>query len=113
MYSIGITDPTTIAEVIGLTGTSLIDQIAEIPGIKGNQTAYDIVVLAGQIAYAESYKCSLCKAALRCARHLLTILRFLGVYYASIAAGCVSIIAACFLGDINKYMDDHVAVVMR
>jgi hypothetical protein len=92
MYSIGITDEATIVEVIELTGVSLIDQIAEIPGIKGNQTAYDIVVLAGQIAYAKSY---------------------VWVYYASIAAGVVSIIAACFLGDINKYMDDHVAVVMR
>jgi hypothetical protein len=92
MYSIGITDEATIGEVIELTGVSLIDQIAEIPGIKGNQTAYDIVVLAGQIAYAKSY---------------------VWVYYASIAAGVVSIIAACFLGDINKYMDDHVAVVMR
>ena len=91
-YSIGIADPLTIEAIIGLTGVSLIDEIAEIPGIKGNQTAYDIVILAGQIAYAESY---------------------VWVYYASIAAGVVSIIAACFLGDINKYMDDHVAVVMR
>jgi hypothetical protein len=30
----------------------------------------------------------------------------------SIAFGAVSIVAACFLGDISKYMDDHIAVVM-
>jgi hypothetical protein len=50
-----------------------------------------MVVGAGQIAYAESYK---------------------WVYYVSIAFGIVSILASCFLGDITKYMDDHVAVVM-
>ena len=50
-----------------------------------------MVVAAGQIAYAEAYKY---------------------VYYVSIAFGTISIIAACFLGDISKYMDDHVAVVM-
>jgi Fungal trichothecene efflux pump (TRI12). len=49
------------------------------------------VVGAGQIAYAEGYK---------------------WVYYVSIAFGGVSIVAACFLGDIQKYMTDHVAVVM-
>lgn len=91
-YEVGVTDPKLIEEVISLTGVSLIDEIAEIPGIKGNQTAWEIVVLAGQIAYAKSY---------------------VWVYYSSIAAGVVSIIAACFLGNINKYMDDHVAVVMR
>ena len=51
-----------------------------------------MVVYAGQLAYAEAYKY---------------------VYYVSIAFGGVSIIAACFLGDISKYMDDHVAVVMH
>lgn len=91
-YEVGVTDETLIAEIIGLTGNSLIDEIKLVPGIKGNDTAWEIVVLAGQIAYAQSYKY---------------------VYYASIAAGVVSIIAACFLGNINKYMDDHVAVVMR
>ena len=50
------------------------------------------MVTAGQLAYAESYKY---------------------VYYVSIAFGAVSIICACFLGDISKYMDDHVAVVIH
>ena len=92
MYSIGITDKTLITEAIELTGVSLIQELKNIPGIAGNETAYEMVVLAGQIAYAQSYR---------------------WVYLASIAAGSVSIIAACFLGDINKYMDDHVAVVMK
>lgn len=77
---------TEIIEVIELTGASLLAPIAELPGIKGVDGAYEAVVLAGQMAYAESYKY---------------------VYYASIAFGGVSIIAACFLGNINKYMDSH------
>jgi hypothetical protein len=88
MVSIGVTNKTYIIDAIELTGASLLPALKEIPGIAGNDTAYDIVVHAGQVAYAESYKY---------------------VYLASIAAGTISIIAACFLGDINKYMDDHVA----
>lgn len=53
--------------------------------------AYEGIVAAGQIAFAEAYK---------------------WVYYTSIAFGCVSIIASIFLGDIRKYMDNHVAVVI-
>lgn len=88
---LNITDPEVIGEVITLTGASLLDDIKEIPGIAGNETAYDMVVSAGQLAFAEGYKY---------------------VYYVSIAFGVVSIFAACFLGNIKKYMTDHVAVVM-
>ena len=88
---LGITNATYIGDAIALTGASLLDGLKEIPGIAGNDTAYEMVVYAGQVAFAESYKY---------------------VYLASIAFGAVSIIAACFLGNINKYMDDHVAVVM-
>ena len=92
MYSkLNITSPALIEEVIKLTGASLLEPIAEIQGIKGVPGAYEMIVAAGQIAYAESYKY---------------------VYYVSIAFGGVSIIAACFLGDISQYMDDHIAVVM-
>jgi hypothetical protein len=80
-----------IGEVIELTGASLLEEIRHVPGIAGNETAYQMVVGAGQLAYAEGYK---------------------WVYYVSIAFGGVSIVAACFLGDIKKYMTDHVAVVM-
>ena len=88
MVQYGITNVSYIVEAIELTGASLLENMKEIPGIAGNDTVYDAVVYAGQVAYAESYKY---------------------VYLASIAAGGISIIAACFLGDINKYMDDHVA----
>jgi hypothetical protein len=88
----GIFNLTTITEIGQLTGASLIDQILYIPGVDGNVTKWNILVEAGQQAYAAAYP---------------------WVYYTSIAFGCVSTIAACFLGDINKYMDDHVAVVMR
>jgi hypothetical protein len=72
MVSIGITNSTYIEEAIALTGASLIEELRAIPGIAGNDTAWEMVVYAGQVAYAESYQ---------------------WVYLASIAAGCVSIIA--------------------
>ena len=89
---LNITNETYITQAIALTGASLIEGIREIPGIAGNETAYQMVVKAGQIAYAESYKY---------------------VYLTSIAFGSISIISAVFLGNIDKYMDDHVAVVMK
>ena len=91
MVAFGITNKTLIGEAIALTGSSLIDELRIIPGL-ANDTVYDAVVAAGQLAFAESYKY---------------------VYLGSIAAGGISIIAACFLGDINKYMDEHVAVVIE
>ncbi|KAJ9623525.1 hypothetical protein H2203_005787 [Taxawa tesnikishii (nom. ined.)] len=84
--------PALIEEAIVLTGASLLPALNTIPGIKGVPGAYEMVVYAGQLAYAESYKY---------------------VYYVSIAFGAISILAACFLGDITKYMDDHVAVVIH
>lgn len=91
MVKLGITNTTYITEAIELTGASLLEELKTIPGIAGNEAAYNMVVSAGQVAYAESYKY---------------------VYLVSVAFGSISIIAACFLGDIQKYMDDHVAVVM-
>ena len=88
---LGIKSPKAIQEAIVLTGASLLPDLKLIPGIAGNETAYAIIVEAGQIAFAESYRY---------------------VYLVSIAFGGVAIIAACFLGDIEKYMDDHVAVIM-
>ncbi|EAS30387.3 MFS drug efflux pump [Coccidioides immitis RS] len=89
---LGIKDEALIEEAIKLTGESLINDLKHIPGISGNETAYQMVVSAGQVAFAESYK---------------------WVYYTSVAFGVLSIIAACFLGDIEKYMDDHVAVIVN
>ena len=89
---LNVTSPKLIEEAIAITGASLLPLLDGLPGIKGVPGAYETVVLAGQLAYAEAYKY---------------------VYYVSIAFGGVSILAACFLGDISKYMDDHVAVVMH
>ncbi|KAF1933346.1 MFS general substrate transporter [Didymella exigua CBS 183.55] len=86
---LNITSPKIIEEAIIITGASLLPLLEELPGIKGVPGAYEAVVFAGQLAYAEAYKY---------------------VYFVSIAFGGVGIIAACFLGDISKYMDDHVAV---
>ena len=91
VLDLGITDPAAIQEAITLTGASLLEDLKLIPGIAGNETAYEIIVGAGQVAFAESYR---------------------WVYLVSIAFGGVSIVAACFLGNIDQYMDDHVAVVM-
>ncbi|KAI7566388.1 MFS multidrug transporter-like protein [Hortaea werneckii] len=89
---LNITSEELIGKAIEITGASLLPALKEIPGIGGVPGAYKMVVVAGQMAYAEAYK---------------------WVYYVSIAFGCVSIVASCFLGDISKYMDDHVAVVMH
>ncbi|RLL94033.1 hypothetical protein CFD26_101675 [Aspergillus turcosus] len=89
---LNITNPAYIGEAIELTGASLLEELKTIPGIAGSEAAYNAVVAAGQLAFAESYK---------------------WVYYVSIAFGGVSILAACFLGSISQYMDDHVAVVMH
>lgn len=81
MVSMGITNETYITQAIEITGVSLIEELKLIPGIAGNETAYNMVVLAGQTAYAESY---------------------VYVYYVSIAFGCVAIACACGLGNIQK-----------
>jgi hypothetical protein len=88
----GITNITFISDAIQLTAVSLLLGLQEIPGIAGNNTRYEMLVVAGQVAYAQSYKY---------------------VYFTSIGFGCVSIVAACLLGDINKYMDDHIAVIQH
>ncbi|RDW92537.1 MFS multidrug transporter-like protein [Coleophoma crateriformis] len=91
-YKHKIYTPETIKLVAELTGASLINKILEVPGIDGNITIWNDIVLAGQESYAYAYPF---------------------VYYTSIAFGFVSIVASVFLGDISKYMDDHVAVVMH
>ncbi|KAL2871532.1 putative MFS drug efflux pump [Aspergillus lucknowensis] len=53
---LNITDVELITEAIEYTGASLLDALHSIPGIAGNEVAYDAVVKAGQMAYAESYK---------------------------------------------------------
>ncbi|KIW03964.1 hypothetical protein, variant [Verruconis gallopava] len=89
-YELGITKPEEIATVIGITGTGLLPTLKELPQVNSTE-AYDKLVYAGQIAYAKSYPY---------------------VYYVSLAFGGVSIICALFLGDIKKYMTDHIAVHM-
>ncbi|KAL1956392.1 hypothetical protein VTO42DRAFT_7375 [Malbranchea cinnamomea] len=89
---LGIMNETLIHDAVMYTSSSLLEGLRTIPGIAGNETAYQMVVQAGQIAYAESYK---------------------WVYYVSIVFGVLSVIAACFLVDIKRYMDDHVAVVVH
>lgn len=92
MLQLGIQDKLLIGKAIHLTSAALLDQLPTIPGIGNNETALEMVTVAGRVAYAESYKY---------------------VYYVSIAFGGVCTIAACFLGNINQYMDDHVAVVVH
>lgn len=88
----GIYNISTVTEIGNLIGASLINEILEVPGVNGNVTVWKAIVHTGQESFAYAYPY---------------------VYYSSIAFGAVSIIAALFLGDISKYMDDHVAVVMH
>lgn len=87
-----IFDTAVITQAATLTGDSLIQDILTLPGVDGNLTIWTDIVIAGQEAYAYAYPF---------------------VYFSSIAFGAVAIIASLFLGDISKYMDDHVAVVIR
>ena len=91
-YANNIYDVTVVTAAAELTGASLLNKILELPGVDGNVTIWNDIVLAGQESYAYAYPY---------------------VYFASIAFGAVAIIASLFLGDISKYMDDHVAVVMH
>ncbi|KAF2404014.1 MFS general substrate transporter [Trichodelitschia bisporula] len=84
----GIKDKKVIAGIIGLTAEGLIDHIHK---LVPNEKAYEHVILAGQVAYAASYKY---------------------VYFVSIAFGAVSIICALFLGNIRKYMTHKVPVTL-
>jgi hypothetical protein len=88
----GIDSIPAITQIAELTGASLIDEILLVPGVDGNVTIWNDLVIAGQESFASAYPY---------------------VYYASISFGAVSIIASLFLGDIKKYMDDHVAVVIH
>jgi len=84
----GITDKAVIGEIVALTSVGLLPAIRKLPGVTSD-AIYNSLVLAGQESYAKSYP---------------------WVYYVSIAFGGVSIICSLFLGNISKYMDDHVAV---
>jgi hypothetical protein len=60
-------DPVVIGEIITLTGQSLIDRIKDIPAVAAaGPKAYDAIIIAGQIAYADAYKyvyyVSICKS---------------------------------------------------
>ncbi|RAL65916.1 hypothetical protein DID88_005578 [Monilinia fructigena] len=89
-YKNNIVSPKIIHTIADLTGASLLDEI--LPLVGNNITIWNEVVRAGQEAYVEAYP---------------------WVYYVSIAFGVVSILASIGLGDISKYMDDHVAVVIH
>jgi len=85
---LGLTNKVAIGGIIDLTGAGLIDEIRHVPGVTSDAMA-NALIAAGQEAYARSYP---------------------WVYYVSIAFGGASIIASLFLKNINRYMDDHVAV---
>ena len=53
---LGIMDKKVIQEAVVLTGASLLEGIRVLPGIAGKPGAWEAVVLAGQVAYAESYR---------------------------------------------------------
>lgn len=56
MNKYGIIDPHYIKHAIELTSQSLIERIKDIPGVAGHPAVWDSIVVAGRLAYAESYK---------------------------------------------------------
>lgn len=89
-----ITSPAELTELVGLTASGLLPVIKTLPGVAGAkdpQLAYDTLVYAGQETFAYAYPY---------------------VYYVSLAFGCISIICAAFIGDISKYMTDHIAAAI-
>jgi len=87
---LNITNPKILAAIVGYTGEGLLEEMKTLPGVN-TEAKYQALVYAGRLTYAASYPV---------------------VYYVSIAFGVVATICSCFLGDISKYMDDHVAVGM-
>ena len=86
-----IFNETLITEMTTLAGNGQFQALRDITDtFQNTPNAYPVIISATQVAFARAYK---------------------WVYYISIAFGGVSFIAACMLGDIQKYMDDHVAVV--
>lgn len=51
----GITSTEEITEVIQLTSAGLLDTIKELPSVAGNETKWEILVVAGQMTYAYAY----------------------------------------------------------
>ena len=72
---------TTVEEIGNLLVLSLNEEV--LPLVGGNQTKFDIVVRAAQVAFSQAYK---------------------WVYYVSIPFGVIAIIAAYFLEDMSPYM---------
>jgi len=83
----GIKSKAAIGQIVQLTAAGLLDAIRKVPGVTSDDL-WQKLILAGQNAYAESYP---------------------WVYYVSIAFGVSACICSLFLGNISKYMDDHVA----
>jgi hypothetical protein len=52
----GITNQTYIHKAIELTSQSLINKIKDIPGVATHPGAWEAIVKAGRLAYAESYR---------------------------------------------------------
>ena len=56
VYELGIDDIYAVEKAIVVTSTSLLEELHTVNGIGMNETAYAIVVQAGQMAYAAAYK---------------------------------------------------------
>ena len=108
----GITNSTVIREVIALTGNSQIEEILSIPEIaKHGSNVYNEIVVAGQTAFASAYRYVYLVSIGKCTTNRR--LDKIGTDGPQTVFGVISVIAAAFLGDISKYMDDHVAVVIE
>ena len=83
-----MTDANEVLAIITDIGGNLLNNLHTYPGVNTPEKV-DILVRAAHQAFSLSYPI---------------------VYYASIAFGGIAFIASFFLPDIDKFMDNHIAV---
>lgn len=84
VYQLIILNRTLVEQLVTLAGNGEFRELRELTNtFENTPNAYEVIIGATQVAFAKAYK---------------------WVYYISIAFGGISFIAACFLGDIKKYM---------
>ena len=88
-----IFNKTLVTELATLAGNAQFDELRRVTDtFQDTPNAYPVIIGATQVAFSYAYRYP---------------------YYVSIAFGGIPVICSCFLGNIRKYMDDHVAVVMH
>lgn len=84
VYQLIILNKTLVTELVTLAANGQFQQLRALTNtFENTPNAYEVIIGATQVSFAKAYK---------------------WVYYISIVFGVISFAAACFLGDIKKYM---------